>query len=192
LERQYFVGRESELDVFVQRVAGCSFEGCILNVYGTGGAGKSYLLDEFRRLSEAALVPYLLIDCRALSPASAGFCLQLLRSLGYSPERLNGLTRDVHSLTELVLDEIRDTAGGGKRVLAFDTFEEIGELEGWLREEFLPRLSPDIRIVISGRIPLQGPWLVSPAWRQLIVRMPLEELDYRAVKQYLSRSGIER
>ncbi len=192
LERQYFVGRERELDVYARRLESGSSEGCILNVYGTGGAGKSYLLDEFRRLSEAARIPYLLLDCRALGPESVGFCRQLLRSLGYSPERLNALAQDVHSLTELVLDELRDPAGGGKRVLAFDTFEEIGELEGWLREEFLPRLSRDVRIVISGRTPLQGPWLSSPAWRQLIVRIPLEELDYRAVKQYLSRSGIER
>ncbi|MFB9275690.1 LuxR C-terminal-related transcriptional regulator [Cohnella cellulosilytica] len=192
LERQYLVGREREIRLFLERLAAGPSAGSLINIYGTGGVGKSYLLDEFRRLSAAARVDFLLADCRALPLDPAGFCLQLLRSLRYPEQRLNNLRTDVRSLTDICLDAIREAAGDGKWVLALDTFEEIGELEAWLREQFLPQLGPDILIVVSGRVPLQGPWLVSPAWRQLIVRMPLEDLNYEAVKQYLGRSGIER
>ncbi len=192
LERQYLVGREREIRMFLETLAKGPSAGSLINLYGTGGAGKSFLLDEFRRLSAAERVGFLLLDCRALPHDPAGFCLQLLRSLRFPEERLDGLRTDVRSLTDICLEVLRDAAGDGKWVLALDTFEEIGVLEAWLREQFLPQLSPDIRIVISGRIPLQGPWLVSPAWRQLIVRMPLEDLNYEDVRQYLSRSGIER
>ncbi|MFC4597615.1 LuxR C-terminal-related transcriptional regulator [Cohnella hongkongensis] len=192
LERQYLVGRDREIRRFLECLADGASAARLINLYGTGGIGKSYLLDEFRRQSEAARVGFLLMDCRALPHDPAGFCLQLLRSLRYPEERLDGLRTDVRSMTDVCLEALRGAAGKGRRVLALDTFEEIGALEAWLREQFLPQLGPDTLVVVAGRVPLQGPWLVSPAWRQLIVRMPLDDLNYEDVKQYLSRSGIER
>ncbi|WP_372637086.1 LuxR C-terminal-related transcriptional regulator [Cohnella sp.] len=192
LERQYLVGRDREIRLFLERLENGSTAGGLINVYGTGGVGKSYLLDEFRRLSEAAQVGFLLMDCRAPTVDPADFCQRLLRSLRYPTDRLDALRTDALLLKEMCLEAIRDTAGDGPWVLALDTFEEAGELEDWLREQFFPQLSPQIRIVISGRIPLRGPWLVSPGWRQIIVPMPLEDFGYEDVKQYLCRSGIER
>lgn len=192
MEHQYLVGRDRELECFLACLADEASTWRILNVYGTGGVGKSYLLDEFRRLAEKAQVPYLYMDSRSFPRTPAGFCSLLIRLLGkpLAPER--ALQLDDAAWTELCSDLIRRVTARGKLVLALDTFEEFGELEQWLREQFLARLSSNVLMIVSGRLPLQGGWQSSPAWRNLMLRLPLADLSYEAVKQYLSLSGIDQ
>jgi len=192
LEQHYLVGREKEISLFLNIMANHRPEERILNLYGTGGVGKSYLLDEFLRLAENAGIPALYLDSHACSRNPLEFCLHLLHLLHYSPSRFGKRHTDIHSLKKLVLLEIEKAAGKGKLLLALDTFEEIGEMEHWLRDEFLAYLSPNVLTIISGRFPLQGQWLTSPAWRRLIVHIPVTDLSYEAVKRYLERSGMEK
>lgn len=189
LERHYLVGRDPELQYFLQQLTGGGPQGRILNLYGTGGVGKSYLIDEFRRLAVNANAVFLLMDSRGFSHTPQDFCTQLLRMLGHPVEKLKELV-EPQALLELCQDILRDRASKQKLVLALDTFEDIGDMEHWLRETLLPQMHPDILLVISGRFPLQGAWLSSPAWRHWIHRMPVGELDYDSVTQYLERSGI--
>lgn len=189
LEQRFLVGRDREVRLFLDRLHADSVSGGIINIYGTGGVGKSYLLNEFRRLSLSARKKYLLFDCRVLPGNPIDFCMHLLRALNY-PSLPIEQTNDIGQLTDICINAIRTFASGEIPVLALDTFEAIGELEYWLREELLSRLLPDILVVVSGRFPLQGVWLASPGWRQLITRLPLAELGYEAVGQYLERSGI--
>ena len=191
IEQRYLVGRDKEIQLFREMITSDRKEGTILNLYGTGGVGKSYLLHEFRRLSEQAQVKFLLLDSRVFPRNPAEFCLHLLRMLRYPVRRVEkGL--DLSRLTEICLSEVQHKAYPRRMVLAVDTFEDIGEMEQWLRDEFLANLNPEILVIISGRIPLQGIWLSSPAWRQFLYRMPLADLGYCSVKQYLELSGIEQ
>lgn len=190
VERQYLVGRDKEIAFFLEKLNATS-KGSIINLYGTGGVGKSYMLDEFRRLSEQSRVPFLLLDSRDFVRNPHDFCLHVLRMLRCAQQE------DVHALepnriVDACLDAIRVHAGSGRIVIAFDTFEEMGEMEYWLREEFLPKLPKETIIVISGRYPLQGAWASSPAWRQLIFRLPVVDLDYFSVKSYMERMGIKQ
>ncbi|WP_165822338.1 helix-turn-helix transcriptional regulator [Paenibacillus montanisoli] len=187
LEQRFLVGRDGEVRLFHDRL--CSNSGGIINLYGTGGVGKSYLLNEFRRISLCAGKKYLQIDCRALSRNPADFHYHLLRLVG-DPALSTVQTNDIGHLTDSCVNAIRAYAGDEMPILVLDTFEAIGELEYWLREELLSRLMPDILVVVSGRFALQGVWIASPGWRQHITRMPLAELDFKAVGQYLERSGI--
>jgi len=189
MERHYMVGREAEIRFFLQQLTVDGQSGRILNIFGTGGVGKSYLLDEFRRLAENANAAFLMMDSRGFSHTPKDFCTQLLRMLGYQMEQLQQIA-EPQTLLEHCHDVLREKATNTKLVLAIDTFEEMSDMEHWLREVFLPRLSPDILILIAGRFPLQGLWLSSPAWRHWIHRMPIGDLDYFSVKQYLDRSGI--
>ncbi|MDF2837753.1 MAG: LuxR family transcriptional regulator, partial [Paenibacillus sp.] len=75
-------------------------------------------------------------------------------------------------------------------VIAFDHYEKAGEFDRWLRESFLPYLSSEILIVIAGRFPLAGPWRQSPSLRRLIVSLPLAELAYGEVRDFVRRQGI--
>lgn len=191
LERHYLVGRDFEIQYFIQQLTVGGQQGRILNLYGTGGVGKSYLIDEFRRLAMNVNAAFLLMDSRGSSHTPQDFCTQLLRMLGHPMEKLKQITKP-QALLELCHDILREKALNQKLVLALDTFEDMGDMELWLREAFLPQLYSGILILIAGRFPLQGIWLSSPAWRQWIHRMPVGDLDYYAVKQYLERSGISQ
>lgn len=191
LERHYLVGRDIEIQYFLHQLIDGGQQVRILNLYGTGGVGKSYLIDEFRRLAVKANAAFLLMDSRGFSHTPQDFCTQLLRKLGYPMEKLQQIT-ETQALLELCLDSLREKAVNHKLVLALDTFEEMGDMELWLREALLPQLNPEILILIAGRFPLQGIWLSSPAWRHWIHRMPIGDLDYLSVKQYLERSGISQ
>ncbi|BBI36626.1 LuxR C-terminal-related transcriptional regulator [Cohnella abietis] len=191
LERHYLVGREIEIQYFLQQLTVGGQQGRMLNLYGTGGVGKSYLIDEFRRLTVNLGAIFLLMDSRGFSHTPQDFCNQLLRMLGYPKEKLHQIA-DPQALLELCHDILRAKSMKQKLVLALDTFEGMVDMEIWLREAFLPRLHPDILILIAGRFPLQGLWLSSPAWRHWIHRMPIGDLDYSSVKQYLERSDISQ
>ncbi|SFS58110.1 ATP-binding protein [Paenibacillus sp. BC26] len=79
LERHYFVGRKHEIRLFRKRLKERSPKGRILNVHGTGGAGKSFLLAEYRRLAERADARFVLMDCRTMPRNPGEFCLCLHR-----------------------------------------------------------------------------------------------------------------
>ncbi|MBW5448251.1 AAA family ATPase [Cohnella sp. CFH 77786] len=189
VERQFLVGREREIDFFLQRLNASPQTGGILNLYGTGGVGKSYLLDEFRRLSTQRRAKFLLLDSRDFARTPNDFCLHILRMLRYPLQRTDQ-TAQPNPMIDICLDAVRERSREEKIVFAFDTFEEMGEMEYWLREDFLPLLPKETLIIISGRYPLQGTWAFSPAWRQLIFRLPLSDLDYLSVKAYLEKMGI--
>ncbi|MEK3912609.1 ATP-binding protein [Paenibacillus sp. FSL H7-0331] len=191
LEQHYLVGRDIEIQYFIEQLTVGGQQGRILNLYGTGGVGKSYLIDEFRRLAVNLNAYFLLMDSRGFSHTPQDFCTQLLRMLGYPMEKLQQIA-EPQALLELCHDILREKAVNQKLVLALDTFEDMGDMEHWLREAFLPQLYPEILILIAGRFPLQGIWLSSPAWRHWIHRMPIGDLDYISVKQYLESSGISQ
>lgn len=189
MEQHFLVGREQEIQLFLNRLHNSPFTGGIINLYGTGGVGKSYLLNEFRRLALLADTKYQLFDCRVLPSNPYDLCLHLLRAFNL-PAQHTEQTTDIEQLTSICIDAIQAYRGEGKLIIALDTFEAVGEADRWLREKLLPPLIPYILVVIAGRFPLQGPWLASPGWRQLIYRIPLAELTYAAVEQYLERTGI--
>ncbi|NQX71634.1 helix-turn-helix domain-containing protein [Paenibacillus alba] len=190
IEQHYLVGREKEIAFFQTWLTEQFPQEKIINLYGTGGIGKSYLLDEFRRLTERAGHRFLSIDCRALRTAN-DLCLQLLRLLCYPTQTIEQ-EADAARLTEICLLALAESAELGKTILALDTFENIGELEQWLREAFFPFIDPRILSILSGRFPLGGLWFSSPAWRQWIHRISLSDLDYSSVRVYLERSGIKQ
>jgi len=188
LEQHPLVGREKEIGIFLEWLAEEPPREKILNLYGTGGIGKSCLLDEFRSLSIQAGHLFLPMDCRILRTPN-DLCLHLLRMLRYPIQTIEQ-EADTARLTEVCLIALADAAGKGKTILALDTFEDIGEMDHWLREGFLPSLDSRLPVILSGRFPLGALWLSSSAWRQKIYRMPLEDLDYSSVKLYAERSGI--
>lgn len=188
LEQHLLVGREREIGIFLELLTEEPPGEQILNLYGTGGIGKSCLLDEFRRLSIQAGHLFLSTDCRILRTPN-DLCLHLLRLLDYRAQTIEK-EADTARLTEVCLIALSETTLKGKTILALDTFEDIGEMDHWLREGFLPYLHPRIFVILSGRVPLGALWLSSSAWRQKIYGMPLEDLDYSSVKLYAERSGM--
>ena len=191
-ERHFLVGRDREIHWFKTWLENDAASWRILNLHGTGGVGKSYLLDEFRRIAEGRNALFLYMDSRSFPQNPAGFCSTLLQSLRLPPALFDHPQADPGVLVRQCEDELRKAAARGKVILALDTFEEIGELEHWLRNHFLILSGTNILTIISGRLPLQGAWLSSPAWRRLIYFLPLEDLPYEAVREYLNLAGIRQ
>ncbi|WP_276352303.1 LuxR C-terminal-related transcriptional regulator [Cohnella caldifontis] len=190
MEHQVLVGRDREIRYYLDCLEGGAPDTKILNLYGTGGVGKSYLLDEFRRHAGKAGIPFLYIDSRSIPRIPAAFCDYLLRLLHRPIPAAETARMDVRELAARCADELQLAAGGRKLVLALDTFEEIGEMEHWLREQLLVHFHPDILTIVSGRLPLQRDWLSSPAWRRFIARLPLGDLPYEAAHRYMTACGI--
>lgn len=181
-----FVGRLFELHLFDEYVRRLREKNeRILNVYGTGGMGKSCLLRQFGKRTLDAGGLFIRIDLQDYFNDPSLVCDRMFRQFaaytGTDPAKLD---------TDSFLQALNVRAARQRIVLAFDHYEKAGEFDRWLRETLLPRLSADLIIVIAGRFPLGGPWRQSPGLRRLIVSLPVKELDYSDVRSFAARLGI--
>lgn len=157
----------------------------ILNLYGTGGMGKTFLLEQFRKRSAQSGALFLLVDVR-----DCGHTIETV--VAPIAERLGLLSAtDSAPLHVRCIEAINLAALGQRVVIAFDHYEEIGGIDQWLREAFIPKLHAGVLLVFAGRFPLEGPWRISPSWRKLIVPLPLTELSYEESRVYLQREGFD-
>ncbi|WP_238162694.1 LuxR C-terminal-related transcriptional regulator [Cohnella sp. AR92] len=184
----HFVGREFELEYFRQWLIRLEERSeRILNISGTTGMGKTYLLDRYARIASELGAAYVRVDVRE----AMGLPDRLLESIHLQIVAPNSSVPPGASLLDRCFHGLNELAERGKLVLAFDGYEEIGDLDHWLRATLLPGLSGNTLVVISGRFPLEGPWRHAPAWKKLIVRLPLNPLGYNEIRGYLRKWGIE-
>ncbi|WP_315910938.1 LuxR C-terminal-related transcriptional regulator [Xylanibacillus composti] len=176
-------GREDEIAAFVNELTKSSGKR-LINIYGTAGIGKSYLMEELVRQARMrdTLVFFLDGDSFAVSPSS--FCKQLWTCMG------NTASDDDESWFDRCLIELCRIAEKQRVVLFLDAYERMDEVDQWLRNYFLKHLHLNVLIVIAGRSPLSEPWLLSPVWRQIILRIQLTELTYEEVEHYAVNNGI--
>lgn len=184
MESRFFVGREREKDLFIDFLTQEFPHDKILNVHGTGGIGKSFLLDEYRRLAEVHLVPFLLLDSNDFPHTPQGLCEKILALLQMSEAEIT--QRPV----EDCLNGLNKRADNTRLVVAIDTYEELGELDWWLRESFISHSGDNVLFIISGRHALQGSWAASPVWRSLVKPVPVDPFDSGACASYAEQFGI--
>ncbi|WP_028612079.1 helix-turn-helix transcriptional regulator [Paenibacillus harenae] len=186
LESRFLVGRCDEIAVFIHKLTEASPLITILNVYGTAGIGKSFLLDEFVRHARSCQALAVTVDCDGFAASPDSFCRHLLQAIPPgSRERESG-----HAPPEACIQALNELAASQRIVLFLDQYEKMESLDQWLRDYFLRQLHPGVLLVIAGRTPLAEPWFLSPLWRQCVTKMPLAELELRAVVQYAGRSGV--
>jgi DNA-binding CsgD family transcriptional regulator len=192
LEQHFFVGREQEIALFESYLNNPSLLHRIINIYGTGGMGKSYLLEELcrRTLQQGPL--FILIDSRDFAHTAESFSKHLLRLLccAYSSEGLSSLQQDDSPGMESDLQNIQLLTANKRLIIALDTYEELGSLDYWIRETFMVKLNQQVLFIVSGRLPLQNAWSASPAWARLILRVPLGHFDYTSAVTYLHRCAL--
>ncbi|MFX3634576.1 MAG: hypothetical protein ACE3L7_15905 [Candidatus Pristimantibacillus sp.] len=184
MESRFFVGREREKNLFIDFLTQEYPHDKILNVHGTGGIGKSFLLDEFRRSAQSQLVPFLLLDSNDFTHTPQGLCEKIIALLQMPADEIT--QRPI----EDCLNGLNKMAVNARLIVAIDTYEELGEMDWWLRESFIPHTSDNILFIISGRHALQGSWLASPVWRSLVQSVPVDPFDAAACTSYAERFGI--
>ncbi|MBI3773387.1 MAG: AAA family ATPase [Gammaproteobacteria bacterium] len=183
LKQQLFVNRYTECEIFTTALTAVR-DWQILNVWGAAGIGKSSLLDAFRRIAETERVFYLYFDCRDIFGTQSIFVEKLASGLQDSaPLTDRSLTACFDALHHIALSQ--------PLVLVLDTFDEIGELNRWLRESVLSHLPQRSLIVIASRYSLENRWRDYSGWRQLIHSLPLGSLDFASTRQYLGLYGVD-
>jgi hypothetical protein len=170
--RRSFVGRRSELRTFDDARAGRSPRR-VLFVHGPGGMGKTTLLLEMRARASAAGWPTVLLDGSEIDPSPDGF-RQAAEAAG-----------TVHADQ----DARTDTSRSGT-VLLVDGYEQLGAIDGWLRQEFVPSLQAEDVVVLAGREPPAAAWRTDPGWRQVVAVHPLGHLDEIDSADLLARAGV--
>lgn len=186
-ELQFIVGRSSEAGTFTRVLHESCEDACmILHVYGTGGIGKSTYLRLCRQLAKQEDALFVLIDSSDFIHTEQGLVEAIFKQLpvvsttgGTVSNHLDGLMDHIHFLT-----------AERRLVLSFDTFEEMPEIESWIRDIFFPRLSKRTLLLFAGRHPLKGRWMISPALRERICQVQLEYLNLPDCIEYLQKCGI--
>ncbi len=153
----------------------------VVHVHGIPGVGKSHLLSAFvaRASVAAADNTVIQIDCRSAEPTPRGF-LGELRSLLASRARSHAkLAEDLGQAGEHVL-------------LVLDAYELFRLLDTWLRQDFVPALPDNVRVVLAARQKPSAGWLSDPGWRGLFQSIQLGPLGESDSLRLLEQAGVKR
>jgi hypothetical protein len=169
-----FVGRGGERELAAAALAADEPPFAVLFLHGPGGIGKTALLRRLSLDAEAAGALAVLVDGRTVAGSPAGFIAALAASLGLTPGD----------------DPVPVLGDGPRLVLLLDTFEQCSGLQGWLREDFLPRLPASAMTVIAGREPPEDTWRLDPAWQDVLRVVALRNLPPDDAGRLLSARGV--
>ncbi|GAB3659841.1 ATP-binding protein [Actinocorallia lasiicapitis] len=158
--RRGFVGRAAELALVREALAVPEPPFSVLYLHGPGGVGKTALLDAFHELAE---------------------------EVGACPVRLDG--RTLEPTREAVLAALA-VAAGRRALVLVDTYERLVELDGWFRDELIPRLPGRTLLVLAGRVPPPPAWTDDLGWRGLVRVRPLANLGPADASALLRVEGV--
>jgi len=176
LEAEHFVARERELDVFTAWLEARPQVPEILNVSGAGGTGKSALLRAFRRAARVRNLRVLWLDGADFHAGRETFLAAAATALGVQPSPdLEHLLAAVNQQAPLIL---------------LDTFEALADLTTFIRDDLLPRLHSNVKVVIAGRQPLGLAWSRHDTWHRLVHPVALTGLSQTQAREYVRKRGL--
>ena len=184
------LGREKELTALMS-ILSFEKEWKYAHIYAPGGLGKTTLLNLLaRRIDENRCILFGGFN-QAYSPQEWLVQLNSLldRVARVEDMRIEQSNPAVHLTAVLQrLNRIADELGG--LVLLFDTFEQWGPIEDWLRSEFLPKLVSRVKVCSAGRYPLEGAW-GRGGWKRLVHNFRLYPLSNSDLDSYALSCGIQ-
>jgi hypothetical protein len=153
-------------------------------------AGRDVELDEFRQLLDERSDGRRVLWLHGVGGVGKTSLLDAfaaeVENCGWIPVRLDAreLRESLAPLQALI------ASPAPRRVLFFDTCEDLGALEQDLFERHLPQLPDDVRLVFAGRLPPAGRWRHDPGWRAALRVRMLDVLDPEAASRVLTQGGI--
>lgn len=183
-QRSLFVGREEQLELLAKTVSSPEWQ--LLNIYGSGGIGKTTLLRMFAQTIDPARRIYLDGYSGFRSPEDflSKIRMELSPYIPYSSASDHrSQTTEIDLLNEYALSHQQGI------VLILDTFEQYGAIEGWFRDHFLCQLNSRIKVILAGRYALLGEWKRGD-WNWLVHNAELQSLTHAEIANYTKKRGI--
>jgi len=170
-----FAGRKQELSLLLEALGDSGPS--VVYLYGIAGIGKSRLLSAFTERVRKQNATVLVLDCRAVEPTEYGF----LRALGSRLGRNFGSAEDAAKSLGSIASRV---------VLALDHYEVLKLLDAWLRQNFIPRLSSTVRLILADREAPVPAWAAAPGWQGLFQTIELNALSAQDSVSLLSCLGV--
>jgi hypothetical protein len=167
------VGREDERAVLHQ-LLGVGGP-LVVFVHGLAGVGKSTLVQAFALEARDRGATVLRLDCRAIEPTERGFLAALASAAGAELPTTTDAAARLERLGEQV-------------VIVLDTYEVFRLFDSWLQQRFIPLLSDNVRVVLSGREPPMTGW--ASAFGSLFRSLPLGGLPRGDAETLLRHAGV--
>lgn len=167
------VGREDERAVLHQ-LLGVGGP-LVVFVHGLAGVGKSTLVQAFAVEARDRGATVLRLDCRAIEPTERGFLAALASAAGAELPTTTDAAARLERLGEQV-------------VLVLDTYEVFRLFDSWLQQRFIPLLSDNVRVVLSGREPPMTGW--ASTFGGLFRSLPLAGLPRGDAETLLRQAGV--
>lgn len=170
--RRGFIGRSAELAAF-EALLERPEHVIVLWLSGLGGVGKTALLQACSSRARQAGWLTARIDGRAVAPVPQAFSSSVESAIGANA-----------SLSQL------EGAGGSGLAIFIDTYERLELLDGWLREQYLPRLPAQTLIMIASRHLPSVEWRTDPGWSAVLQVLPLRNFRPEESRAYLTSRGV--
>jgi hypothetical protein len=150
----------------------------ITHLHGIGGIGKTTLLAAFNSIARATGAVVVSLDSRVIEPTSRGFLHELGAATGATQTAVDEITGHLGSL-------------GDRVVLVVDTYELLRLIDTWLRQDFVPSLPENVRLIMAGREAPASAWLTIPGARNLVQSIALDSLPEEDAIDLLRRNGVD-
>ncbi len=171
--RRGFVGRRRELALFRSLLRRPESAAVVL-VHGPGGVGKTTLLRQGAWLGRRAGRQVLWLDGRDVAPTPAAVLAGLASAAGH----------------DAAADPRDALAATSRPLMLVDSAERLAPLEGWLRDDLLPRLPADAVVVLAGRDLPSLDWRADPGWRSVLRTVRLGNFGPDESVELLRRRGV--
>jgi hypothetical protein len=168
------VGRDEEM-ALLRRTLGDAGP-LVVFLHGIAGVGKSAIAEAFAVDAREQGATVLQLDGRAIQPTPDGFLAALEDKTGGA---LANAAEGASRLERL----------SGRVIVIIDTYELLRMLDPWLRHSFVPILSDNVRIVVSGREPPMTGWLAD--FGGLFRGIAVENLTRTGAEALLAREGLD-
>lgn len=118
-----------------------------------------------------------------------GRTVRNLRRYKLSRDEIDRCLHAESKITALFVRAINQIAQNSFRkiVLMFDTYEEMGSADAWVRNLLLPHMHPNVAIVIAGRDPLSDKW---NDWIEGTRKWEIQPLLKAEAISYLHKRGV--
>jgi hypothetical protein len=150
----------------------------VVHIHGVSGIGKSTLIRSFAEGERNRRRTVCLLDGREFEPAERGILYELSRAIRIERPTLPKILRTLSAVANPVL-------------IILDSYELLGLLDAWLRQDFMLGLKENVRLILVSRFSPARQWTEAPEWRGEFRSFQLQPISESASLELLASLGTD-